>query len=94
MSNKLIGWDDTIVALATAPAVSAIGVVRISGKDSFSIVDALFPSKELGKQASHTLHVGILKDGGVPIDEVVLQACRANKRISPGTRKKFLKAFM
>ena len=79
MSNKLIGWDDTIVALATAPAVSAIGVVRISGKDSFSIVDALFPSKELGKQASHTLHVGMLKDGGVPIDEVVLSLFRGPK---------------
>lgn len=79
MSNKLIGWDDTIVALATAPAVSAIGVVRVSGKDSFSIVDALFPSKDLYKQASHTLHVGMLKDGGEIIDEVVLSLFRKPK---------------
>lgn len=72
MSNKLIGWDDTIVALATVPAVSAIGVVRISGKDSFRIVDVLFPSKDLNSQDSHTLHVGMLREGVDAIDEVVL----------------------
>lgn len=79
MSNKLMGWDDTIVALATAPAVSAIGVVRVSGKDSFRIVDALFPSKDLNKQSTHTIHVGMLKDGDEMIDEVVLSLFRGPK---------------
>ncbi|MFT3910415.1 MAG: hypothetical protein QM737_13405 [Ferruginibacter sp.] len=31
MSSKLSGWDDTIVALATAPGIGAIGVIRLSG---------------------------------------------------------------
>ncbi len=70
--NKLSGWDDTIVALATAPGVGAIGVIRLSGANSFAIVNSLFPSKDLIKQSSHTLHVGFLKDKGRVLDEVVL----------------------
>ena len=70
--NKLSGWDDTIVALATAPGIGAIGVIRLSGTKSFSIINTLFPSKDLLKQPSHTLHVGFLKDGETILDEVVL----------------------
>ena len=72
MLGKLIGWNDTIVALATPPGVSAIGVVRLSGKKSIGIINALFPSKDLNKEASHTLHVGFLKYDGKPLDEVVV----------------------
>ena len=73
MPTKLSGWDDTIVAIATPPGVGAIGVVRLSGPASFEIINALFPSKDLGKQASHTLHVGFLKeDDQQDIDEVVV----------------------
>jgi tRNA modification GTPase len=69
--NKLTGWDDTIVALATAPGIGAIGVIRLSGKKAFPIINQLFPSKDLEKEASHTLHVGFLKDGDKTLDEVV-----------------------
>ncbi|RYY66505.1 MAG: hypothetical protein EOO12_04055, partial [Chitinophagaceae bacterium] len=31
MLNKLSGWSDTIVALATPPGIGAIGVIRLSG---------------------------------------------------------------
>src|SRR5579871_2203455 len=72
MLGKLIGWDDTIVALATPPGVGAIGVIRISGKKTFEIIDELFPSKKISQQPSHTLHVGNLKDDHVIIDEVVI----------------------
>jgi tRNA modification GTPase len=44
MVNNLSGWDDTIVALATPPGIGAIGVIRLSGKQAFKIVNALFPS--------------------------------------------------
>ena len=37
--NKLSGWDDTIVALATPPGVGAIGVIRLSGINAISIVN-------------------------------------------------------
>ncbi|MFN8251628.1 MAG: tRNA uridine-5-carboxymethylaminomethyl(34) synthesis GTPase MnmE [Ferruginibacter sp.] len=66
------GWDDTIVAIATAPGVGAIGVIRLSGGKAISIMNALFPSKDLLKQASHTLHVGPVKENGVTLDEVVV----------------------
>jgi tRNA modification GTPase len=35
-------WDDTIVALATPPGISAIGVVALTGKNAFTIIDELF----------------------------------------------------
>ncbi|MFZ4057483.1 MAG: tRNA uridine-5-carboxymethylaminomethyl(34) synthesis GTPase MnmE [Ferruginibacter sp.] len=72
MLNKLSGWEDTIVALATPPGIGAIGVIRLSGKDSFNIMNALFPSKDLLAQNSHTIHVGILKNESQAIDEVVV----------------------
>lgn len=69
---KLMGWDDTIVALATPPGIGAIGVIRISGKIAIPIADKLFPAKNLQQQATHTLHVGLLKHGDEVLDEVVV----------------------
>ena len=60
------------MALATPPGVSAIGVVRLSGKDSFTIIDQLFPSKNLTDQPSHSLHVGFIRDDEKILDEVVV----------------------
>ena len=79
MIGKLTGWDDTIVALATAPGIGALGVIRLSGPDSVQIVNALFPSKDLTVQPSHTLHVGLLKKGDELLDEVVVSVYRAPK---------------
>lgn len=70
--NQLAGWDDTIVALATAPGIGAIGVIRISGTRAFPIINELFPSKDITQQFSHTLHVGFLKKGDEVLDEVVV----------------------
>jgi tRNA modification GTPase len=69
---KLMGWQDTIVALATPPGIGAIGVIRLSGKNAITIVNELFPSKNLLQQATHTLHVGFLKSGKEVLDEVVV----------------------
>ena len=79
MLGKLSGWDDTIVALATAPGIGALGVLRLSGPHSLEIVNQLFPSKDLSMQASHTLHVGLLKLGNEVLDEVVVSLYRAPK---------------
>jgi tRNA modification GTPase len=70
--TKLAGWNDTIVALATPPGVGAIGVIRLSGKNAWAIINTLFPSKDLHQQASHTLHVGYLHEEGNILDEVVI----------------------
>lgn len=72
MVNTFMGWDDTIVALATPPGVGAISVIRLSGEKSIDIVNALFRNKDLSLQKSHTLHVGILENGDEQLDEVVV----------------------
>jgi tRNA modification GTPase len=72
MPDQISGWDDTIVALATPTGVGAIGVIRLSGSKAIDIVNALFPSKDLGKQQTHTIHVGFIKEDGEDIDEVVV----------------------
>ena len=65
-------WNDIIVALATPQGVGAIGVIRLSGKGCIELVDQLFVSKRLVDQPANTLHVGLLMDDGVKLDEVVV----------------------
>ncbi len=69
-------FHDIIVAAATPPGVSALAVVRLSGKQSIDLVQELFQGKILSEQPSHSLHVGILKDGAEAIDEVVVSIFR------------------
>jgi tRNA modification GTPase len=70
-------WEDTIVALATPPGIGALGIIRLSGRQAVAIVNALFPSKDLASQPSHTLHVGFLKSSGRVLDEVVVSLYKA-----------------
>lgn len=77
MLGKLSDWNDTIVALATPQGIGAIGVVRVSGEDAIDVVNNLFPTKDLSAKASHTLHVGILQQKGIPIDQVVVSLYKA-----------------
>lgn len=72
MLNKLSGWDDTIVAVATPPGVGAIGVIRLSGKNALVIASSLFPAKDLLQQPSHTIHFGLLKEEEKVLDEVLV----------------------
>ncbi|WP_317196834.1 tRNA uridine-5-carboxymethylaminomethyl(34) synthesis GTPase MnmE [Edaphocola aurantiacus] len=66
-------YQDTIVALATAPAAGAIGVIRLSGDQAVPVANALFKGKDLSKQATHTLHFGtIIRPDGEIVDEVVI----------------------
>jgi len=67
----------TIVARATPRGTSALSIVRLSGPLAVSIVDAVFPSKELAEQASHTAHVGYIGRPGAWIDHVVCTLFRA-----------------
>ncbi|MCX8019508.1 MAG: tRNA uridine-5-carboxymethylaminomethyl(34) synthesis GTPase MnmE [Chitinophagaceae bacterium] len=76
MQSHLAGWDDTIVAPATPPGHSAIAVVRLSGTRAIDIVNTMFPAKDLSRQNSHTLHVGMLYDEKKELDEVVISIYR------------------
>ncbi len=69
--------QDTIVALATAPGISAIAVIRLSGPESIAITDRVFRGKRLAEQATHTIHFGSLRDHEKTIDEVLVSIFRA-----------------
>jgi tRNA modification GTPase len=62
---------DTIVALATAPMESAIGLIRISGKKSFSIIEQIF-NKKINKSLAKNISFGKIIDGEKIIDEVLV----------------------
>ncbi len=79
MIGKLGGHDDTIVAIATAPGIGAIAVIRLSGAKAVTIADKLFPGKDLTQQSGHTMHFGAMHHAGRVIDEVVVSLYRAPK---------------
>ena len=64
--------DDTICALATPNGVGAIAMIRVSGKNSRTIISCHF-SKKLVGCFSHTLHFGYFRSSkGELIDEVLI----------------------
>ncbi len=65
-------FEDTIVAIATPNAIGAIGVIRVSGKESLNIVNSIFEGKNLLTQKSHTIHLGKLIAANEIIDEVLV----------------------
>ena len=72
--------SEPIAALATAPGIGAIAVIRVSGDGAIAITNQLFRGKDLTQQASHTAHFGTLRtaDDHV-IDEVLVTIFRAPK---------------
>lgn len=78
-AEELLGADDTIVAPATPGGVSAIAVIRLSGKEAINITNKVFKGKDLSKQASHTIHFGTIRDGEQIIDEVLVSIFIAPK---------------
>lgn len=71
MMNVRPGDRDTICALATAPGVGAIAVVRISGEKSLSVsrpIAGFLPAKP----ESHKAYFGTLKVSGVVLDEALV----------------------
>jgi len=79
MRENLSTWNDTIVALATAPGLGAIAVIRLSGSKAIEITASVFSKKSLINQPSHTVHFGKLLNGQDVIDEVVVSIYRAPK---------------
>lgn len=69
-----------IAALATAPGIGAIAVLRVSGQGAIEITNRFFRGKDLTKQESHTAHFGTLRNqqDGI-IDEVLVTVFRAPK---------------
>lgn len=72
---------DTIAAIATAMSPSGIGIIRISGEDTLSIIDKIYRSKSGKKKISqyqtHTIHYGYIYDGEELVDEVMVLLMKA-----------------
>lgn len=80
-SNQVI--NDTIAAISTASGQGAIAIVRLSGPDSFKIIESLFQVTGSRKQflvtGSKGLHHGWIKSGKQLVDEVVISYYSAPK---------------
>ncbi|HEU4718370.1 MAG TPA: tRNA uridine-5-carboxymethylaminomethyl(34) synthesis GTPase MnmE, partial [Bacteroidia bacterium] len=73
--------EDTIAALATAHGTAAIAVLRLSGPKAISITEELFhdkngKKKNLRDKASHTVHFGLIMEGEIVLDEVLVTLFR------------------
>ena len=71
--------SDTIVAISTKLGVGAISIIRVSGKDSITLVNKIFRGKDLTKVESHTINYGFINNGKEDIDEVLVTVMRSPK---------------
>ena len=73
--------DDTICAIATPHGMAAIAVVRVSGKDTFPIVNGIFKHTgkplELDGIVSHKAYYGHIVDNDDTLDEVLVSFFKA-----------------
>jgi len=67
--------NDTIIALATPSGAGAIAIIRLSGTEAITMVDAFFKSihaKKLASQKTHTIHLGHIVEDSRILDEVLV----------------------
>ncbi|MCQ2530346.1 MAG: tRNA uridine-5-carboxymethylaminomethyl(34) synthesis GTPase MnmE [Lachnospiraceae bacterium] len=71
----MLNQTETIAAIATAMNNSGIGIIRVSGSDSFDIIKKIFKparEKDMSAVGSHTVHYGTIMDGETVVDEVLV----------------------
>lgn len=78
MLNRNINPDDTICAISTPTGIGGIAVARVSGPDTFQIIDRCWKGINLSETHSHTAHLGHIIDHETnqPLDQVVLTIYR------------------
>ena len=79
MISSLIG-SDTICAVATAPGMGGIAVIRISGSEAIGIVDQIFSCREvrtLERAKDRTAYFGRFTHEGTMIDEGLVTCFRS-----------------
>jgi len=69
--------NDTICAISTPLGRSGIGIVRLSGPETYLILERLFRGKKgqsakLSQLSSHTVKYGFIREGIQTRDEVLL----------------------
>jgi tRNA modification GTPase len=74
--------NDTIIALATPSGAGAIAIIRLSGPEAITMVDAFFKSihpKNLVSQKTHTIHLGHIVEDSRVLDEVLVSVFKNPK---------------
>ena len=77
--------DDTIAAISTPPGEGGIGIVRLSGPQSFAIArKIIFFPREIKEPESHRLYYGYVVDpkDNSSIDEALVSLCAPG--LTPG----------
>ena len=68
--------QNTIAAIATAPGVGGIGIIRVSGEEAFLVISKIFSPKDasfnLLKPKANVMKYGYIMDDGKKIDEVMV----------------------
>ena len=70
----------TIASISTAPGIGGIGIVRISGKNCFQILDKIFEpknKKDINEIKGYTMKYGNIVDGDKIVDEVLVSYFKA-----------------
>lgn len=63
----------TIAAIATAPGMGAVSLIRVSGADACEIVASIFRGRPQEKWKARSQHFGrIVDSAGVPVDDVLM----------------------
>ena len=80
MDNTGYTPEEPIAAIATAMAPSALGIIRMSGKNSIELLSKVFSRpKALCEAQGNTIVYGWIKDGDRKIDEVLVSVFRGPK---------------
>jgi len=80
MTQNQYSPEEPITSIATALAPAALGIIRVSGKNSIELISKVFSRPKALMQASgNTLVYGWILDGNSKIDEVMLSVYRAPK---------------
>ena len=72
--------NDTIAAIATAPGVGAVGIIRLSGPEAYTVADNLFKAfgeKRVSELAAGHVTYGQIVNGETLVDEALLLTFRA-----------------
>ena len=70
----------TIVAISTAVGNAGIGIIRMSGEESFEIIKKIFKTKSKKVDIKpNTINYGYIEDRGEIIDEVLVSFFKAPK---------------
>lgn len=72
----------TIASISTAPGIGGIGIIRMSGKDTFKILNKIFVMKnqeDIQEISGYTMKYGNIVENGKIIDEVLVSYFKSPK---------------